>query len=285
MLSTLLLIFLLMLLGAVLLVIYLANSPPNEDISITIEKTNNTESIETEFPPLKLPNINNRMRYHVYKVKGKNPSTNHQKTCIVVAKEGTSEELIAKKSGYLEPFTITLDMDAKSESLPSERQLDYARALNIPIPSPCSSGDLSRLISRQLGEMTGDLVSNGLLEVAGEAGVCLSPYTNVADGVSATIYHLRGKDLLIFFSYLVYCVINNVTVESPNTSAYKNVFCKFADKYIDNIQFQETISSFTYDHIQYLLSKKKVDGRSTQKALVFKTTFDYLSENIPMEKL
>ena len=227
-----------------------------------------------------IPDISKQMRFHSYKVRGKNPLTNRLKTCVVVALSGTPENEIALKSGFLEPYTVTLDSQSMSERPPSQEQLKYAKNLNIAIPPDCSCADASRLISKQLDEDTNDLVTNGLMTFAAAHGFCLSPYSGVFSSVCNTMNSLDTRDSLAFLAYLIYCVANSLPIENLDDSKYRNVFYSFSETYIDDEKVNEC-ATFNDTQIRHLLEKKHFDERNKKKAWLFHLILDFIAENIP----
>ncbi|MCF2705096.1 hypothetical protein I6E91_24215 [Enterocloster clostridioformis] len=225
------------------------------------------------------PNISNQLRFHRYKVKGKNPSTNRMKTCIVVALSGTTENEIAEKSGFLAPYSVSLDLESLTEQPPSQKQLNYAKDLDISIPLNCSFADLSCLISKRKGEDTNDLVTNELMTFAASHGVCISPYAGVLSSVCKTMNSLDSRDFLAFLAYLIHCVVSSFPIGNLEKSEYKNVFYKFADSYCDDDEVNEC-TVFEDTHIRYLLEKKHFDGRNKKKAWLFNLISNFLNEHL-----
>lgn len=249
-----------------------------EPISITFSYSETSEPKSI----LIIPDISHKIRCHTYKVKGKNPKTGRLKTCTILAKENPSIEEVCFKSGFEEPITLELDMESYTEREPSENQIKYANDLNIPIPPQCSCADLSCLISKQLGEDSNDLISNGLTEYACEKGLYLSPYCGALLGIPKIVYRLRNEEVISFFIYLVYCSISNSEPENPNNSPYKQIFQDFSIAYINDEGILNTVYSFfEEEYFEQLLIKKRVDGRSKKKANLCNLAKDYLIEKIP----
>lgn len=228
------------------------------------------------------PNISNQLRFHRYKVKGKNPTTNRMKTCVVVAQSGTPENEITEKSGFLAPYTVSLDLESLTERPPSQKQLDYAKDLGISIPLDCSFADLSCLISKFTNEDTNDLISNELMTFAALHGVCISPYAGSLSGICTTMNSLEYHDFLAFLAYLIYCVVSSQPVGNLDESKHKTVFYKFADSYCDNEHVGEC-TTFEDTHIRYLLEKKHFDGRNKKKAWLFNLISEFLTEHLPKQ--
>ena len=216
--------------------------------------------------------------YRRYKVKGKNPATNKLKTCIVVAKDSLSEEEIGLKSGFLEPYTVTVDSESYKECLPSEYQLEYVNDLGISIPPGCTYADVSCIISKELETDSSDFISNGLICFAGDNNIRLSPYAGIQSSVCRLFNALEDRERFAFFAYLIYCLKNSLTVEDFRSSCYKNVFYDFSDLYINNSEFRECFFFFGETHIAYLISKKTFDKRSKKKTWLYETTCNFLSE-------
>lgn len=251
-------------------------------VKTTITTETNTNQDDTDdYPPLLVPDISDKPRYHQFKVKGKNPITNRMKTRIVVALENTSDEEITKKANLEEPFTITIDSEANTERPATEAQINFAKNINIPIPNNCSCSDLSCLLSKQLGEMTNNLITNGLLDFAAENNICISPYCSIESGIYIVFHDLKRSpysfSLFAYFSYFIFCIHSNTLVENLNQSNYKDVFYKFASLYSNDEQLHKYIKEFD---VYYFIEKKRVDGRKKKICELYKVTYQFLCENI-----
>lgn len=224
------------------------------------------------------PDIPPFVKWHEYKVKGKNPATNRFKTCVVVAKEGTTENDIGIKSGFNEPYSIALNMESSTEHPPSEEQISLATDLHISIPKDCSSVDLSCLISKQFGQDAHDYVSNGLIDLAGELGFCLSPYISSITAADIIYPMLDRHELFAFYIYLIYCIKGNHTIENFHTNSYEKIFIEFANQYENDESLYKSIQSF---NIIRFSQEQKVDGRNHKRAYLYNLACNFLSENIP----
>lgn len=257
-------------------------SPSNIDIpsqNVSPANTINIASPLTKIPydTLNIPDISGQIKYHCFKVKGKNPSTNRQKTVTVVAKEGSSEYEVFKRSLLLEPYTVSLDINAQSELEATDRQISYASDINIPIPDGCSMSDISCLIAKQKGDDSKDIRTNGLAEYASLHGVCLSPYCGSLTGTWLVLHNSNPQDAIFFFVYLIYCFTNDKQIENPNDFAYKTVLESFP---CDISETYDVIQSITIEQYSRLFYKKCFDGRFKKGSELFKRINLYLSSNL-----
>ena len=257
---------------------------------ITLNTTENSYSSYSTSKPQALsfdyPSYEQISRFHVYKIKGKNPQTNRQKTETIVLKEDTSAEIIAQKTYLLPPYEISIDSNARTERPASEAQLKFAKELNIPIPTSCSVEDLHLLISRKQEELEADYITPELLEMVGKNGICLSPYSSPEDGIKAMLHSGDVKQRLTFFSYFVYCVSHGIWhITTPEHSKYKKVFEEFGDTFLSDASLLEAIRSLTYDHIWFWRSHGAPDKRSKKTTQAFLTATEFLEANIPTQTL
>lgn len=239
----------------------------NTEISSSIEQ-NQTTNIEFRQTP-----------YKRYKVKGKNPATNRLKTCIVIAKNNLTEKEIGLKSGFLEPYTVTIDSESFEERPPSKQQLDYANDLGILLPPNCTCADVSCLISKELGEDSNDFISNGLICFAGDNNLCLSPYAGICSATCRILNSLENRKCLIYFAYLIYCLKTDCIVDDLRNSQYKDIFYEFGDTYINDTEFFNHFS-FEHTHIAHLISKKSFDRRNKNNAQIYDTTYNFLTKHL-----
>lgn len=252
-----------------------SNSDDNSYIihaSISVTKTVNDKELE----PIVLPNIDNCTRYCEYKIIGKNPATNRRKSDYVVAKVNDPEDIITSKTYLLEPYTIE-----RIFKRPTARQLEYAKDLDIPIPSNCSSSDISCLISRFHEDRDADYISSGLIDFAAENNVLISPYSSVIYGVCAIINNLYDSHLLAFFIYVIYCVQNDIAIENFNKLTNKSIFygLSSSEKYNDLVNFVCSID--TIEKYRYLFAQKRINCSGSAKKLeLYNVICDYITKRI-----
>lgn len=150
----------------------------------------------------------------------------------------------------LPPYTLFIDEQSSFERPASEAQIEYAKDLDIPIPSSPSLADMKVLISRCLNEFEGDYISPELYTLAGENGTQVSLYDSTENGICAVFASSSNEVCLSFFCYFVYCAIHGVwPITAPAYSSHKAVFDAFAQKYIDKSDLIDTIRSMSYAHI------------------------------------
>lgn len=250
----------------------------DEDISfnsrLNVETYDDDDDIDDDEYPLYDTTKVHAVNYHEFKVKGKNPKTNRLKTVKVVVKYGTSENIIAQKSGLLEPYTITPNTDSWTEREPSVAQIEYAQDLNIIFPSDCSSADISAMISKQLGQDYVDYINPELLEYAADNNICLSPYISNINGISSIIHSLRSEKRIAFFVYIVYCFTRRIHVTNMDHSVNKEIFYNFIDSFSEKKdEYCELIDNVS---ISYLFKNKKVDRRNRRMAQLYDNIVQYL---------
>ncbi len=230
------------------------------------------------------PDVSGLPRFHVYKLKGKNPKTNRQKTETVVAKEGTSPEIVAQKTELLPPYSLTLDPNPRTERPASEAQINFAKDINIPIPEHCSVEDMSLLIGRQTEENMTDYITPELFQFAGEQGICLSPYSSPEIGISSILNSSCEQICLEFFAYFIYCSLHGIWhITSPECSPHHAIFKDFGQDFFSNSELLETIRSLSYNNILYIRAHGKIDKRSSKNAQAFSLTCDFLNSHLPAE--
>ncbi len=235
------------------------------------------EHTDTDYPLFDATNVS-VIKYHEYKVKGKNPVTNRMKTNKVVAIHGAPEHIITQKSGLLEPYTITLNYDSWTEREPSIKQIEYAKDLNIIFPSDCSSADISALISKQLSEDFIDYANPNLLEFAADHNICFSPYNSNIASISLIIHYLTIEDRIAFGVYVIYCFITNSHVTNMDKSPQKDVFYNFIKGYPEKIdEYNELMDNLP---IHYIFKNKRVDRRNKRMAQLYDAVCQYLNNSI-----
>lgn len=223
-------------------------------------------------------NVHERFHFHEYTVRGKNPKTNRMKTKCVVAKEGSSNDEIAIKSGFLEPITIELS-EGFFDSPPSEKEIAYAKSLDIKIPNGCTFADLSCLIAKKKHEDSDDFISVELAEYAAKFDVCLSAYSGTLQGIMHIMHELHkldGRDCLAFWAYIFYCVTENKKIYNLDNVSNRNTFYHFADTFIGDEAIIKTIKSLDYENFEYFFTHKMFDRRNKAKAYLAEKTKDFL---------
>ena len=232
------------------------------------------------------PDYENIPLFHLYKIKGKNPQTNRQKTDKIVVKEYTPVEIAAQKTSLLPPYTMSIDTTARTERPASDAQLEFAKELNIPIPSHCSMEDAHWLISRKHNNILEDYITPELLEKTAHFNVCLSPYTSPENGILIILHSGNARESLSFFSYLVYCFLHGIWhITTPEHCKFQNVFEEFADAFISDSLLLETINTISYEHICFLRSHGTPDKRNKKITDAFLTTANFLNSRIPTQTL
>ncbi len=222
------------------------------------------------FDATKIPIV----KYCQYKVKGKNPLTNRMKTNTVVVRSGVPQNVITKKSGLLEPFTVTPYIEE-----PSILQTDFAKDLNILYPSGCSKEDLSCLIQRQLDSFFTHYINPDLLKYAADNNIYVSPYSGELYGVYRVFIFLSPKERIIFFLYLIYCGLVKTKARNLYDFPHHNVFYQF----LDTISDIEAFSSFIKQHYSDKLAREgTVDRRNKKMSQIYDTVKAYLTDNLPL---
>lgn len=252
--------------------------------SLQIEEHFSNDKTSKKNNPFIYPDTKNYPRIHTYKVKGKNPATNRQKTTLRAAREGTPADVVGSETYLLPPYTLFIDKQSSFERPASEAQIEYAKDLDIPIPSSPSLADMKVLISRCLNEFEGDYISPELYTLAGENGTQVSLYDSTENGICAVFASSSNEICLSFFCYFVYCAIHGVwPITAPAYSSHKAVFDAFAQKYIDKSDLIDTIRSMSYAHIKYMRTHNCPDKRKLQNIQAFSLASDFLSEQLPQK--
>jgi len=208
------------------------------------------------------PHISSQPRYQYYLVRGIAKDSGDRKVVSVVAQSGAGEEAIIHKSKLCPPCETKLDV---KRTKPSDRQVEYAKKLNIEIPPEATFEDLSALISIQNGEDSNDLASHGLLSFAAIQNICVSPYAGTQYAVMKLLRNLNDNPLNTFFCYFIYCYYFGKEIENLYDLEFKAVFEEF-EAYPFHDDHFEIINSFTLDEISALLHKRSINRRERRKA-------------------
>lgn len=237
----------------------------HENLNIDISVTTSFSVVEP--PTLEFPTLPHSVRYCEYKVKGKNPATNRQKTCHVIARENSTDDVIAAKTNLNPPYFIEL-----ADKPPSDGQINYAKSVNIVIPTPCTAFDLSYIThSDTVGT---DFASGELITYAGDRDILISPYSSITDAVSAIFYNLLGSDRLAFLIYTIHSFSNNLDV--LNLDQHEK--CSFFYGLSDNKDLIEFFSTAKID-FEYLRKHNHMNCQGSKKKLEFYNLIcDYLKQ-------
>lgn len=136
------------------------------------------------------------------------------------------------QEGYEEPFEISIDEDYNT---PTERQIEYAKDLNIPLHSGLGKYDISCLIDRVL-EHSGE-PNPGLIEFADDERLLFSYCIGKKQLYDLVFNQLPDKKSIAFFIFSIYRFLYNDREANMNKSPYFNVFLSFADKYVNDVKF------------------------------------------------
>lgn len=214
-----------------------------------------------------------RLNHQLYLIKGPHKDTNRVRTLEIKAFDIQDAENQAFTSGLKEIRGITLIPHPK----PSERQIEYAQNVGIQILEEYSAEDVSALLSRY--EMKDSDPNEGLIEFATGKGLFFSNYIGKTALYRKIFHTTEEKDRIAFFLYCVYRYISDDRHANLDTHAIKDVFYAFADLYIDNPKFIQSLNRYNGEDIKFF-GKFNV-GNSTYQGgsvdtIAFKTAREYL---------
>lgn len=252
--------------------------PSNSVYTVNTSIQMHTYRDDTTYEPLALPDISGHIRFHEYKVKGKNPDTNRMQTKSIVVAENTPESEIVSISALLPPVTVSTTFDSGFDSPPTEYRLELAKEFNIPIIPSLTDNDLLCLIGKQKNYDSMDLASNNIRLLLAKHKAFTSPYCGYKYALTELFNYLSVKEKLSFWCYLVYCSLSNQQIDIPETSPYHQVFSNFAEECIQNHEMTKAIIKLPYNTIEQYIFQKKIDRRyKTSK--VYDYTKNFLVEN------
>lgn len=223
-----------------------AIQPPSQSCDNVISSTSSAKKFS----------LSHNVRYCTYKVRGKNPATNRQKTCYVLARDNADNDVIFSKTSFLPPYTVEL-----ADRPPTEGQLQYAREHSLSLPASCTADDAAQ-ISHGFPSIT-KLVSPDLIIFAGEQQIFISPYADVVYAVSATHYYLDSPDSLAFLIYVIYCVLNDYEIGNLDTLPNRLFFYGMSDDN-DMITFSDT---FRTNWLEHFFIHKSFDWHGNRKRI------------------
>jgi hypothetical protein len=214
------------------------------------------------------------VNYKIYKVKGINPETDRSKTVTIkVPNITTPEQFISSKGEVNPPFTIT----EVPFTEPTEKQIEYAKDLNIGLKKEYTREDVSSLIDRAVNADRTD-PNPGLIEFASNRGLMFSLCIGKKALYDLIYNHLEPLDKLAFYCFCVYRSAFEDRHPNLDTSPIKDIFYFFAEKYINDKAIMRTIESYSGSDIRFFGSFKGYEGAS-KNTRAYKRAYEYLNES------
>lgn len=209
-----------------------------------------------------------------YKVVGKNPKTNRKKTVMVVGIIGEDKNNIAKRSGLLEPFEITQEI----EPCPTEGQFKYANKLGIKFPNDATCNDASYMLTRAQDnkEIIQNKIPNELIEIAVyKLNVFIPRYAGIKDFDWCYYRTLGEKEKHEYFAMKVYCELYGKRYILPYEANEdeKALFEKFASENNNNRDFLESFS-------RYEIEDMPIFGQLKKRLKAYNIASDFLKKNV-----
>ena len=226
-----------------------------------------------------------RLNYSLYEVKGKNSLTNRSRTKVFEARivEDVLKDAISE--GFSNDITITLLPFAP----PTQKQLLYAKELNIDIPEGTCIHDVSELIRNKV---EGDSTPNtGLLTYAHDKGINFSCFIGKKSLYDLVFHKLEGIDKISFFIFCIYRYLSEDREGNLNASKHKIVINEYANSKINDKKFINSLEKYSGRDLRYF-GKIRVDnddsstyiwgGSTTTHA--YKETVNFLHDTFGINK-
>lgn len=191
-----------------------------------------------------------------YRVEGINPKNNKIKFKTVVLLNSTNEEEIRLKSNLIDITNIEPIIYE-----PNERQIKYAKDLDIEISEDMNRRDISCLISRVTGE---DYFTQTPLEVAqllAERNLHSSSYASIRENYNILYHSFSETERYIFFAYSVYQELYGFECYDYTKHSKYDLFCEFAREFCDKERFVESFNNCYCG--SKLIPKAKIKGKNS----------------------
>ncbi|MDR1050022.1 MAG: hypothetical protein LBP95_02885 [Deltaproteobacteria bacterium] len=197
------------------------------------------------------------MNYKEYKVTGINPSSGRKRSVFMkvfgAAKPG---ELAVNNKLVVEALEVTeIPFDS-----PTEKQIAFAKSLDISIPRGACLDDVSCLIHKTL-EHDFSPPNPGLVEFATNREMGFSKHIGKRALYNLVFNTLNLREKIAFFCFCVYRSNYGDRHANFDTSPNKDLYYEFAELYIEDKKFLNSFSKYSGQDIRYF-GKYTVEGRT-----------------------
>ena len=181
-----------------------------------------------------------------YKAKAKYSKTKRIRSLTILAPSAAFVEKRLLAEGYLPPITVTII----PPKMPTLRQLELCRSLEITIPDQACFYDIKALLDNEFNRDT-KRPSNGLQEFATNHGIIFSSYLCKKGLYDIVFTKLPLLDKIAFFIFSVYRSLSNDRRSNLDTHTYVNIFYDFAKDKICDKRYLKSMSSYTGKDIRF----------------------------------
>lgn len=201
----------------------------------------------------------NHITCKMYSVKGKNPDTNRFKTVQAVVSLTETMEKVQLKSGLLPPFEIKEILP----DMPTERQIAYAKNINLALPQDATKEDCSIFLSRYENQkpLYPSPMPEKILRYLIAKGIYVPAYAGIDEAHNLYFNNIDLSEQCAYFGMKVYCNIKRKQccfLEDTNPEELK-LFYEFARQYENNNEFVKSLSFYSGNDLpigSYSISKK-----------------------------
>lgn len=222
------------------------------------------------------------MYYKHYSVAGKHKDTGRKRTINISAISLEQCKEKAADEGILEPYEIT----EYPPSLPSERQLAYAKDLGIKIPENATFKDISALLDRKQQVDNLD-PQQGLIDYANAREFEFSKYIGKKALYNLIFYKLSGKDKIAFFIFCVYRWLSDDRESNLDTHKYKDKFYELADKLTNDDKFVKSMNRYEGEEIRFFGALTSTNGEisfgGSTETIAYKTASEILCKDLNLK--
>ncbi len=209
-----------------------------------------------------------------FKAKAIYQATKQVRTVTLTAKSEAEAVLQLKQSGYSEPFEITEELPEPATSA----QIEYARALQIEIPSDPTKDDLSALISKK--KDNDNEPNPGLVEFAIEKGLPFSKYIGKKALYNFVFHSLSKEDRIAFFAFSVYRWLSEDRHGNLESHKHSDIFYDFAREQLNNDSFIKSLDKYAGADLRFFGTLRFADGVETQggstNTIAYKVCADFI---------
>lgn len=192
----------------------------------------------------------------VYQVRGTNVATGRKITRRYEAKNEVEAARLAEADGLISPYEFAV----LQHDDPTERQIEYLRSWDAPIPEGAAKYDVSAILSRledsqniaSQKHISKDYVVQRVIPAPGpteefavfadEMGVKFSRYIGEMALFNNTVSALSDRDKAAFFAYCILCSRDHSQIRDPRQSEYAEKLYTFADIALQNTQLMKSIN-------------------------------------------
>ena len=185
-----------------------------------------------------------------FKVSGKNSETGRQNTKRIYAVDQSAAIEYARQMGLCDPLCAeVLQFDP-----PSERQIEYMKNVNAPIPEGITSLDASAILTR-FEDHDWSVPADGIVQFARDHHIAFSQFASADTLARMLCFDLKGWEKYEWIVYAIYCKHTHEALSNPDSHARQADFVRAAKeieqnpdlvKIFDNIS-AETVAKMRFD--------------------------------------